>query len=206
MASDIVPAWRPVDPDALSSLLAERIATRPGRVRVAIDGADAARPGELAESLLEPLRVLGRPSVHIRAETFYRDASVRLEYGHTDVHSFRHDWIDHAALTREVLDPLGPQGNGRFLASLRDPLTNRATREPARQAEPDEVAIISGELLLDSELCFDFAVHLTLSAGALARRTAPARAWTLPAFADYEPEADVVIKLDDPRHPAMRGN
>jgi len=52
-------------------------------------------------------------------------------------------------------------------------------------------------------------VHLSLSAAALARRTPAADAWTLPAFARYEDEvrpgvvADVVVKVDDPRHPAL---
>ncbi len=52
-------------------------------------------------------------------------------------------------------------------------------------------------------------VHLWLSPGALARRTAEDQRWTLPAYARYEAEAepletaDVVVRLDDPRHPAI---
>ena len=38
---------RPVTPEALVAQLAERIASQPGWVRVAVDGADAARPGRL---------------------------------------------------------------------------------------------------------------------------------------------------------------
>jgi hypothetical protein len=43
----------------------------------------------------------------------------------------------------------------------------------------------------------------------MARRTPPAEQWTLPAYARYETEvrpadvADVVIRADDPRHPAL---
>lgn len=52
-------------------------------------------------------------------------------------------------------------------------------------------------------------MHLLLSAGALERRTPAVDRWTLPAFARYYREidppalADVVIRTDDPRHPAI---
>ena len=69
--------------------------------------------------------------------------------------------------------------------------------------------LLDGALLLGRGLPLDLVVHLTLSPGALARRTPDEDAWTLPAFARYEREveplraADVVLKMDDPRHPAL---
>jgi len=71
------------------------------------------------------------------------------------------------------------------------------------------VLVLDGALLLGRGLPFEFAVHLWLSPAALARRTAPEAAWTLPAFERYEIEADplntadVVVRMDDPRHPAL---
>lgn len=65
-----------------------------------------------------------------------------------------------------------------------------------------------GGLLLGRGLPLDLAVHLRLSPGALERRTDPAERWTLPAYARYSEEAmpeeaaDVVVRADDPRHPA----
>jgi hypothetical protein len=176
---------------------------------VALDGALAADPHELAAALVDPLRARSHPAVHIRAESFWRDASLRLEFGHTDIQAFRYDWLDVEALRREVLDPLGPGGTGQYLTSLRDPATNRATRERRRPAEPGLIAIVSGELLLGRGLDFDVSIHLAVSAAALARRTPADRAWVLPAFADYERQvqpadtATIVIKLDDSRHPAV---
>jgi hypothetical protein len=200
----LTPSWHPVDPGALAGLLAARVAAMDGFVRVAVDGAAAAGPHALADSLLEPLRALGRPVEHVRADRFLRDASVRLEYGHTDVQSFRDDWLDVGALTREVLEPLA--AGGKFLTSLRDPVTNRAIRDRPRTPEPRQVVLVSGELLLDHGLPFDLTIHLSLSAAALARRTPEDLAWTLDAFDGYEDQitADVVIKVDDPRHPALR--
>jgi hypothetical protein len=64
-------------------------------------------------------------------------------------------------------------------------------------------------LLLGAGLPFELTVHLQMSAAALLRRTDPADRWTLPAYARYAEEvapaafADVVVRMDDPRHPAV---
>ena len=152
-------------------------------MRVAVDGPACAEPDALAEQLLDPLRALGRPAVHLRSSSFWRDASVRLEAGRQDAESFA-AWLDADALRREVLDPL--VSSGTYLPSLRDPRTNRSTREPATSASARTVLIVSGELLLGRGLPFDRTVHLAVSAPARHRRTPAEDAWTLPAFDDYD--------------------
>jgi hypothetical protein len=197
------PRYRPVAPEALPDLVAERAGAVPGTVRVAVDGPLVADPHALAAALAEPLRLRGRPVALVRAETFWRDASLRLEYGHRDADAYL-DWVDAAALRREVLDPVP---SGSYLPSLRDPVTNRSTRAPARPAPAGTVLVVSGQFLLGLGLPFELAVHLQLSPAALARRGA--EEWTLPAFARYarevrpEQAADLTIRLDDPRHPAV---
>lgn len=200
-----------ISPDRLPDELAESLVAvgSPGRaLRVALDGPPAADPDELAGALTEPLRTRGRPSIQVRAQTFWRDASLRLEHGRQDVDSYEH-WLDVAALRREVLAPLGPDGSGEYVPSLRDPATNRATRDPRRTAPYGSILIVSGELLLGQGLPFDVTIHLAVGAAARARRTAPEWAWTLPAFDAYDAAvdpvgtADVVVRLDDPRHPAI---
>jgi hypothetical protein len=204
--------YTPIAPDRLPGELAALLlaAAVPGpALRVALDGPFAADPAGLAESLHEPLLAGGRAFAHIRAETFWRDASLRLEHGHHDLQSFREDWLDAGALVREVLAPLGPNGVGEYLPSLRDPATNRATRSPRRTAAPGTVVVVSGPLLLGRGLPFDVTIHLAVGAAARARRTAEKWAWTLPAFDDYDRDvnpmgtADVAVRLDDPRHPAI---
>lgn len=206
-----MPRYVAISPDRLADRLAELLlaAEVPGRaLRVALDGPPAAGPGELAGALTEPLRTRGRHAIHVRAQTFWRDASLRLEHGRRDVESYR-DWLDADALRREVLAPLGPDGTGEYLPSLRDPATNRATREARHTAAYGSVLIVSGELLLGRALPFDVTIHLALGAAARARRTASDCAWTLPAFEAYDRDvdpvgtADVVVRVDDPRHPAI---
>lgn len=179
-------------------------------LRVAVDGPRAADPAGFAASLIAPLAELGRHAVHILADTFWRDAALRLEYGRTDLQSFTTGWLDEDALRREVLDPVGPVGTGQYLPSLRDPDSNRVTREPARTAESGLILLISGELLLGRDLPFDHTIHLALTPAARRRRTPRDWQWTLPAFDRYDRDvdpvrrADVALRYDDPRHPAIR--
>jgi hypothetical protein len=148
--------------------------------------------------------------VRVSTRWFRRPASVRLEHGHRDPDAYYDGWLDAAALRREVLDRLGPGGDGRYLPTLWDPDRDRATRAGYATAPRGAVLLVDGPLLLGRGLPFDLTVHLRLSAAALARRTAPDRLWTLPAFARYEQEvrpgevADAVVRVDDPRHPALQ--
>ena len=202
---------RPVATEVLVEELAERLAGADAgaRLRVAIDGAAAADPGALADALVGPLRVRGRPAVRISAADFLRPASVRLEFGRTNPDSYYLGWLDEAGLRREVLDPAGPGGSGRIVTRLWDARIDRAAREPYTELAPNAVVIVSGPLLLGAGLPFDVTVHLALSPAALARRTGPEEHWTLPALARYGAEvdpaafADVVVRLDDPRRPAL---
>jgi hypothetical protein len=202
---------RPVSPDVLVEELADLIAAGPCEpfLRVAIDGAPPAGPHELADALVDPLRVRGRPVQRVRADDFLRPASLRLERGHTDPDAFYEDWLDVRGLTREVLDPLAPTGSGRILPTLWDTAKDRATRASYLTMPENGVLLLSGALLLGAGLPLDLVVHLSMSPAALARRTPDADRWTLPAYGRYADEvdpallADVVVRVDDPRRPAV---
>lgn len=207
----VISSVRPISPERLVEELADRIVALPGTpwVRVAVDGAPAAGPTELADALAEPLRLRGRPVLRVSADDFLRPASLRLEYGHEDPDSYYDGWLDTGALLREVLAPLDPGGSGRVLPSLWDAAADRATRASYAQLPPGAVLLLDGPLLLGRWLPFELTVHLALTDGALARRTPAGLRWTLPAFARYQEEvepaqaADVVVRADDPRHPAL---
>ncbi|WP_406299625.1 uridine kinase [Embleya sp. NBC_00888] len=203
---------RPVTPAGLVDELVDAITRRAGAhpwTRVAVDGADAAEPGVLADALVDPLRLLGRPVLRVRARDFLRPASVRLEYGHTDAESYLWGWLDDAGLRREVLDPLGAGGTGRVLPSLWDAARDRATRAAYTTLPEGGVLLLDGPLLLGKGLPLDLSVHLWLSPGALRRRTPDEQAWTLPALARYAEEiapateADLLVRYDHPAHPAL---
>ncbi|GAA1828150.1 uridine kinase [Luedemannella flava] len=203
--------FRPISPDGLARELGERVAaTEPGRwLRVAVDGAPAARPEDLADAVAARVRLRGRDVVRVRAADYLRPASLRFEHGRTDPDAYYSDWLDLAALSREVLAPLEPGGSGRVRPVHWDATVDRASRAAPVPVGPGGVALVSGGLLLGAGLAFDLVVHLSVSPAALARRTPEDLLWTLPAFERYAAEvapeliADVVVRVDDPRHPAL---
>ncbi|MFI2369527.1 uridine kinase [Streptomyces sp. NPDC018833] len=180
-------------------------------LRIGIDGAPAARPGEPAQRIGDALRLRGRSVLVVGTGGFLRPASLRYEYGREDPDSYYGSWFDTGALWREVFGPLEPGGSGRVLPDLWDPATDRATRSPRVELPPGGVLLLHGPFLLGHWFPFDLTVHLRLSPGALERRTDRQERWTLPAYARYEEEvrpgesADVLVHADDPRHPAWGG-
>ena len=108
-----------------------------------------------------------------------------------------------------MLAPLAPGGTGRILTTFWNPETDRSTRAPYRTVPPGGVLLLSGTLLLGAGLDLDLTVHCAQSSAALGRRTPAAERWMLPAYERYAEEvmpeylADVVVRVDDPRHPAI---
>ncbi|GAA3887698.1 uridine kinase [Saccharothrix violaceirubra] len=198
---------RSLTPAGLVADLVGRIDALPrdGFARALVDGATAARPDHLADALVEPLRALGRPVLRVSTGDFLRPASLRFEHGREDPDSFRDGWLDVDGLVREALAPLDPGGNGRVLPSLWNAATDRATRADYLTLPPGGVLVVAGPLLLDKWLPAELTVHLWLSPAALARRTPDDERWTLPAYADYTPEADVTVRYDHPDRPALVG-
>ncbi|MDP9681156.1 uridine kinase [Streptomyces griseoviridis] len=208
--------WEAITLDRLGDRIAERLldlkpADGSPWCRVAFDGAPAARPDDLAERVAEALRPLGRPSLVVGAAGFLRPASVRLEHGRQDADSYYDGWYDTGALWREVFGPLEQGGDGRVLPDLWDPVTDRATRSAYVSLPPGGILLLHGPFLLRHWFPLDLSVHLLLTSGALRRRTPESERWTLPAFARYEQEADpagtadLLVRADDPRHPAWNG-
>lgn len=200
---------RPMTPAGVVDHLVDLIASRSeDRVRVLVDGHPSTHPETLADAFVDPLRARGRPVVRVRSADFLRPASVRFERGRTDVDAW-YDRVDVRALAREVLDPWGSDGAGRYLPSLRDARTDRATRAPYRQVPDQGVLLLDGALLLGRGLGLDVTVHLSLRPVTIDRRTAPADRWMLRGYRRYtddvEPEqtADVALRVDDARRPAL---
>jgi hypothetical protein len=129
--------------------------------RVAVDVPLGADYEPVLEELTEQLRAAGRAVAIVRADGYYRDASLRFEYGKTDVESYYSGWLDAGALQREVLQPLASEG--RYLPALRDPDSNRSVRAEPCQLAATGFAIVVGQLLLGGGLSFDTTIHLMVS-------------------------------------------
>lgn len=201
-----------ITPQALTRHLVELLARRHTGghpLRVALDAPGWVEWEPLTEALRTGLQALGHPVGVVRAGDFYRDASLRFEHGKTDLESFYTGWLDLGALQREVLSPLAAAEDARYLPALRDAATNRATRAHPVPLPAAGVLLVCGELLLGAGLSFDVVVHLAISRAARKRQAPEDLRWTLPAFDRYDIDvdpvglADVVIRYDDPGHPAV---
>lgn len=203
------PAFQPLTPDELADRLARWI-DRVGavRLRVGVDGDETTGTAELADRMAVSVAALDRPVIRVSTRWWWRAASLRLEYGRHDVESRLTGWVDSGALSREVIDPLGPGGSGRYLTRLRDPERDRAVRDDYRNAPDGAVLLLDGPLLATHELDLDLRVLVGVSPGRLGRVLPPERQWEVEAFTDYArrwPAPDVVLSYDHPTHPAVRG-
>jgi hypothetical protein len=176
-------------------------------LRVAVDGPDVAEPERLATEVADRLPALGRSALVVPAAGFLRPASIRLEHGRTDPDARYTDWLDTSALSREVLDRVGPGGPGDVLPQLWDVARDRATR--STRVPAGAVVLVPGALLQGVGLAFDVVVHVRVSAAARRRRTPADQQWELPAFDRYDDEvdpaalADLVVLADHADRPAL---
>jgi hypothetical protein len=191
--------------DHVVAMVLARRGDRP--VRLVVDGHPSTAPAAFADALVGPLRVAGRPVGRVHVDDFLRPPSLRLERGHRDADALLDERIDVGGLNREVLRAVVDQG--RYLPTLRDPVSGRSTRAAYETAAPGAAVVVDGSLSLGRGLDVDVAVHLALQAATETRRTPLAEAWTLAAYSRYRREvapertADVVVRLDHPDRPAL---
>ena len=204
----------PITPELLVEELADRLAAAAragrGRLRVAVDGPPAAGPDRLADALVDPLRVRGRPALRDRRRRTScaprRCASSRA--GPTRTPTTRAGSTRRGCAARCSTRPARAARAGSC-RRCGTPATDRATRAALRAPAARRRAAGQRPAAARRRP----AVRPGRPPGAVARRAGPAYAaperWTLPAFARYAEEvdpagfADVVVRVDDPRHPAL---
>lgn len=201
----------PLTPAGVARLVAERATAQQPRhpVRVAVDGPPWSGL-ELATLVADALTSWSRTAIVVRVADYLRPASLRFERGRDDPQAFYEDWIDRAALRREVLDPCGSGGSRQVLPALWDAARDRSSRASYQPVPDDCVVIVDGWFLLGDGLPFDLTVHVALSPAARSRRVPSAdAARELPAYEWYDERvapfdhADIVVRADDPRRPAV---
>lgn len=202
--------FTPVSPDRLVTELADWIVSLPRRrPRVVVDGFAETGAAWLADAIGEVLGARGRPVVRVSTQWWWRAASLRLEFGHTDPDMLLGGWLDTAALRREVLDPLADDGSGVYLERLRDPETDRSIHRQRRRALAGTVLIVDSPFAVAWGVQGDARVHLQVGAATVARRLPADRQWWVEGYRRYLDEdrpvesADVVVAHDHPASPAI---
>ncbi len=148
----------------LAALASERVAR--GRVRVAVDGPDAAGKTTLADELAATLGSSGIAVVRASIDGFHHPAAVRHRRIEDEpALSYYEDSFDYAAVRRLLLDPLGSTGERRVHTRIFDHRSDRATHEPPRTVPVHAVLLFDGVFLLRPELegCWDLSIFLRVS-------------------------------------------
>lgn len=161
----------------------------PGFVLVAVDGVDGSGKSTFADALAGELRRQGRDVVVIRADDFHNLREVRYRRGRDSPEGFWLDSYDYASLERDVLEPFGPDGDGRYRSIATDLSRDSRVIAEVQRARPGTVAVVDGLFLHRDELAqrWDYSVFLDVPFEVtVARMTA--RDGTPP----------------DPNHPKMR--
>ena len=120
--------------------------------RVAIDGVDGSGKTTLADELVEPIRRAGREVIRASVDGFHHPRAVRYTRGPDSPEGYFLDSFDYAVLKRELLDPLGPEGDARFRTAAFDYRVDRPVESPRRLAPRDAVLLFDGVFLMRTEL------------------------------------------------------
>lgn len=143
-----------MSPAGFLAALADRIAGRLGFgiLKVGIDGVDGAGKTTLADRLAEVLEARGTRVIRASIDGFHNPRAVRYVRGKDSPEGFFRDSYDLVALRRELLDPLGPRGSGRFRRAVFDHRTDRAIDLPYESAGRSGVLVLDGIFLHRPEL------------------------------------------------------
>jgi uridine kinase len=202
-------------------------ATTSHPLRVAVDGPPAAGKTTLADELAALLRARGREVIRATTESFHLPRAQRYRRGEFSPEANYHDSFDYDTLRRVLLDPLGPGGDRRYQHAVYDIDTDTALSPLVTTAAADAVLLLDGVFLLRPELVDRWDLSIFVSApfeqivdrarirdlellGSTAEVERRFRTRYIPAqqlyFAAARPadHADIIVRNDEPRHPAWQ--
>ena len=132
------------------------------RIRVAIDGVDGAGKTVLADALAPLVSAKGRAVIRASVDDFHQPRAVRYARGKYSPDGFFLDSYDYPAFRRLLLDPLGPEGSGNYIAKHFDHRTDRFVAPQPQDAPLKAALIVDGIFLHRPELraCWDLSIFL----------------------------------------------
>lgn len=139
-------------------------------VRVGVDGCSAAGKTTLADELAAAVR--GREVVRAGLDYFKQAPELRTAYPIDSPESYYFEMYDYDAIRERLLVPLGPGGDRRYTAGLRDSSASAELDLPVRMAAADAVLIADGAFLQRPELYdyWDLRIYVHVSFETVLRR------------------------------------
>jgi uridine kinase len=157
------------------------------RIRVAIDGVDGAGKTTLANALAPLVAAKGRPAIRASVDDFHNPQRVRYARGRYSPDGFYLDSYDYDAFRRLLLDPLGPDGSGEYIAKRYDLAHDKPFDLDPQHAAPTAALIVDGIFLHRPELrsCWDLSIFLKVGFDA----SLPRGAARGPSFDAIDPDS-----------------
>lgn len=153
------------------SLVLDELAARivridcPHPVRVAIDGIDTAGKSTLADELGDMLTARDRDFIHASIDGFHRPRAERYAQGDLSPAGYYDDSFDLRRVTRDLLVPLGPNGDRRYCTAAFDWRTKRRVAMDPSLAPDNAILLFDGVFTLRPELRdhWDFTVFVDVT-------------------------------------------
>ena len=116
-------------------------------VRIAVDGVDGAGKTTFANELAEVIRASRRPVIRASVDGFHNPRAIRYRRGRHSPDGFFEDSYNYTALKKNLLEPLGPRGSGRFRTAIFDHVTDMPVPSDEREALPSSILVFDGIFL-----------------------------------------------------------
>lgn len=137
----------------------------PHPLRVGIDGVSASGKTVLADELATALRNMNREVIRTGIDGFHNPPEIRHRRGSMSVEGYVEDSFDYAAVRKYVLDPLGAEGNLRYLPEIYDHASETNKRRDPISASADAILLFEGVMLFRHEIAnaFDYRILVDTS-------------------------------------------
>jgi len=116
-------------------------------IRVAIDGVDGSGKTYFADELAEELKKYGRQIIRISVDNFHNSRDIRYQRGRNSPEGFYLDSYDKESIIKNVLQPLGENGNLEFKRKIFDVKTDNKIDSPTEKANSKSILLMDGIFL-----------------------------------------------------------
>jgi uridine kinase len=182
-------------------------------VRVAVDGRTASGKTTLADELAAAIRRVGKTVIRASVDGFHRPSEERHRRGRLSPDGYFEDARDLDAIRNLLLEPLGPNGDRRYVTQTFDLERDQAVVPTVQRAEEGSILIVDGTFLQRPELrsAWDFVIFLDVpehearrrginrDAAAMGGQASASELYTRrygPAFSRYESECNPAERAD----------